>query len=476
MSIKATPRTLPALRALHARLAESRYDAVQRAMRGVQYYMDPWPNYAYFSAMLPRVPAELAALYRLLLLGDRVPQAEAAAALDEETLEGLGKAGILRRAPGNCLETVNYSLVSYQDRYVFTDLPYFYPTCRKKDTRIYIGADSYLLGQNLLSDCRGEVLDLCTGTGFQAIQAASPACRVTGVELAPEAVGAARCNVLLNGLSERIEVLSGNLYEAVGDARFDVIYANPPFLPVPAGVRYPLSGDGGYDGLKVLLRIVEGLPEHLNAGGRAALIAEGVGDDEGPFVAKELRRVFKGGRWNVLLLVRGEMPLEYQSYVIARMTSELYREESCEELTEKWRAMYAEQGASRLFSFHLFIERVPRGGAIRSVRLSEVGSARDVPRPAPGLEYAPGTPSYFVSRQGKRLGEIDQETREFLDLCDGKRSIGEITAHLFPRYAERYRDGGLYRALYEAISTCATLSAMQVLADGKGAGKEKRHA
>ncbi|MBE7558681.1 methyltransferase [bacterium] len=474
MSIKVTRTTAPALRELREVLQETRYDALQRAMRGAQYYMDPWPNYAALSALCARIPERPATLFRLLLLGDPVPVADANAALGRELVEALSKVGILHRAGKDRLETVNYSLISYQDRYVFTDLPYFYPTCRRKDTRIYIGADSYLLGQNLLSDCQGDVLDLCTGTGFQAIQASSPSNRIVGVELAPEAVGAARCNVVLNGFSERIEILHGNLYEAVGDARFDVIYANPPFLPVPEGVRYPMSGDGGYDGLAVLRRIVEGLPGHLKPGGRAALIAEGVGDDAAPFVARDLARIFKGGRWNVLLLIRGEMPLEYQSYVIAKMTSEVYGEVSCDELCDKWREMYEKQGATRLYSFHLYVERTPRGGRVETVRLSRMGSARDVPRLAPGLEYRPGTPSYFVYRDGRRLGEIDQETREFLELCDGRSSIGAISAQLFPRYAERYRDGGLYRALYEALNTCQTLSAMQVLVAGDGKGEKSR--
>ena len=136
--------------------------------------------------------------------------------------------------------------------------------------------------------------------------------------------------------------------------------------------------------------------------------------------------------------------------------------------------MYQEQGATRLFSFHLFVERVPKGGRVQTIRLSQMGSARDVPRRAPDLQYQPGTPSYFVFRDGRRLGEIDQETREFLDLCDGQKSIGAITAALFPRYDDRYRDGGLYRALYEALNTCQTLESMQVLVNGDDRGKKQR--
>lgn len=477
MTIRLTTKSIPALESLHELLEKSRYDAVQRAARGIQYYMDPWPNFAAFSEILNRLPDDMQTLYRLFLLGQSVSRNKADKVIGTKIIQGLRSAGIVRHSGDDEIQTSNLSLVSYQNRYVLTDLPYYYPTCKRKDTRVYIGMDSYLLGQNLLAESRGDVLDLCTGTGFQAIQAASQTNRILGVELEPEAVAAARCNVVLNGLEDRIEIVHGNLYQAVGNARFDVIYANPPFLPVPEGVRYPLSGDGGYDGLKVLRTIVEGLPEHLKDDGRCALIAEGVGDRESPFLLEDLKKLFKGNKWNILMLIRGEMPLEYQAYVIAKMTSDIFGQYSCEELFSRWCEMYARQGAEKLFSFHLFLERVPRGGRISVIRVSESGNPDDVPVLNSGIEYHPGTPSYFVHRNGKRLGEIDQEAREFLQLCDGKRTISQITAQLYPRYAERYAEGGLHRALFESMATCQTLAAMQVIRNGKGkARKGKKHA
>jgi methylase of polypeptide subunit release factors len=475
MTIRINAKSTAALKLLRKVLKKYRYDTVQRAARGIQYFMDPWPNYDAMNAALVRMPEQLQVLYKLFLLGEPVDRVKVEKTIGVDAVEGLRSGGILKKSGQEKLRTDNYSLVSYQDRYVFTELPYFFPTCRRKETRIYIGADSYLLGQNLLADSRGDVLDLCTGSGFQAIQAASELTQLVGVELAPEAAAAARANVILNGLEDRMEVRQGNLYEAVGDKEFDIIYANPPFMPVPEGVRYPVPGDGGYDGLKVLRAIVEGLPKHLKSEGRCDIIAEGVGGENGPFLMKDLERLFKkGGKWDVLLLIRGELPIDYQSYVISKMTSEIYKDLSTEQLYHKWTEMYQKQGATKLFSFQLYIEKVPKGGKVQTIRLSQVWNPEDRPVLKPEIRYEPGTPSYFVYRNGTRAGEIDQEAREFLELCDGKRTIAEITSLLFPRYAAQYRQGGAHQALYESINTCQTLAEMEVLTRKKPAQKRRK--
>lgn len=107
------------------------------------------------------------------------------------------------------------------------------------------GAPRHVPGQRLL--------DLCTGSGVQAIVAALHYAEdVTLVDLNPRAVRFARFNLALNGISpERSRVYEGDLYEALppGTARFDVITANPPYLPQDEPGRFQedgtLTGGGG---------------------------------------------------------------------------------------------------------------------------------------------------------------------------------------------------------------------------------------
>ena len=94
-------------------------------------------------------------------------------------------------------------------------------------------SDSWLLAEQLREQTlppRASVLDLCTGSGVLAVCAAMRGARdVTAVDVSRRAVWAARINARLNGT--RIRGVRGDLFEAVGDRRFDAIVSNPPYVP-----------------------------------------------------------------------------------------------------------------------------------------------------------------------------------------------------------------------------------------------------
>ncbi len=127
----------------------------------------------------------------------------------------------------------------------------------------------------------GALLDLCTGSGCIAITVAleRPRARVVAIDLSSEALGLARENA--EALGARVELLQGDLYDPLPpDLRFDVIAANPPYVPsaeVPGLTRElsyepVLALDGGEEGLAVARRLVREAPAHLRPGG--ALVVE----------------------------------------------------------------------------------------------------------------------------------------------------------------------------------------------------------
>lgn len=127
----------------------------------------------------------------------------------------------------------------------------------------------------------GALLDLCTGSGCIAITVAleRPRARVVAIDLSNEALGLARENA--EALGARVELLQGDLYDPLPpDLRFDVIAANPPYVPsaeVPGLARElsyepALALDGGEEGLAVARRLVREAPAHLRPGG--ALVVE----------------------------------------------------------------------------------------------------------------------------------------------------------------------------------------------------------
>ena len=132
-------------------------------------------------------------------------------------------------------------------------------------------SDSVILRDAIVAGGAGSVLDLCTGSGVQALQQAVNAAQVVAVDINPRAVAMARLNAQLNAI-DNLEVRCGDLYEPVGDTRFDLIVANPPFVASPH-TRSPAYHAGGPTGDRVLRRIIGGFGARLRAGGRAFAIS-----------------------------------------------------------------------------------------------------------------------------------------------------------------------------------------------------------
>ncbi|WP_420706749.1 methyltransferase [Streptomyces sp. NRRL S-1824] len=103
-------------------------------------------------------------------------------------------------------------------------------------------ADSSLLAAAMRRESIGpgmDVLDLCTGSGVLALQAARLGAQVTAVDISRRAVISARLNASLAGLP--VSVRRGDLFSVLPERRFDVLVSNPsrprPFERRPDRVR-----------------------------------------------------------------------------------------------------------------------------------------------------------------------------------------------------------------------------------------------
>jgi release factor glutamine methyltransferase len=140
-------------------------------------------------------------------------------------------------------------------------------------------SDSWLLAEALRGEVRpgASVLDLCTGSGLLAVIAARQgAGRVVAVDISRRALATARLNAALNHV--RIEVRRGDLFDPIGDERFDLIVSNPPYLPAESVPRRGASRawDAGRDGRTHLNRICEAASDHLYTGGKLVAIQSSV--------------------------------------------------------------------------------------------------------------------------------------------------------------------------------------------------------
>ncbi|MCW7942434.1 methyltransferase [Streptomyces hygroscopicus] len=137
--------------------------------------------------------------------------------------------------------------------------------------------DTGLLGRALRREritSRTEVLDLGTGSGALAVEAARLGGRVTAVDISWRALAAAWCNALLNG--QLVRVRHGDLTSAVPGRRFDLVVTNPPYVPAPPGVGPPRgrarAWDAGPDGRLLIDRICGAAPAFLRPAGRLLMV------------------------------------------------------------------------------------------------------------------------------------------------------------------------------------------------------------
>jgi len=77
-----------------------------------------------------------------------------------------------------------------------------------------------------------RVLEMGTGSGMLAMEAARRGAQVVAADINPAAVSCARENAARNGLATRVTVIESDLFASLAsDQRFDIILWNVPFYP-----------------------------------------------------------------------------------------------------------------------------------------------------------------------------------------------------------------------------------------------------
>ncbi len=125
-----------------------------------------------------------------------------------------------------------------------------------------------------------RVLDLCTGSGYVAIAAAEMGCAsVTAFDICPHAVHSSRGNAVVAGVD--IDVREGSWLAALRCAPFEVVVANPPYVPTPpeddidmvsSGVGPSWAWNAGSDGRRVLDPLCASASNLLCVGGSLLLV------------------------------------------------------------------------------------------------------------------------------------------------------------------------------------------------------------
>lgn len=126
-----------------------------------------------------------------------------------------------------------------------------------------------------------KILDLCTGSGAIAISLAKylENIQLTALDISGKALDIAIANAKNNHVQDKITFVESNLFQDLGQEKYDIIVSNPPYIrrkeieTLDKEVRREprLALDGGEDGLDFYRNIIDKGYEYLKYGGYICL-------------------------------------------------------------------------------------------------------------------------------------------------------------------------------------------------------------
>jgi methylase of polypeptide subunit release factors len=308
-------------------------------------------------ANAPRLGASpLGTLVRLFLIGETLPRAVVASALDAGAAVSLG---LLEGADEL---TALFALDEWQGCYLAHD----HDAQVESDHVTGISNATRTLAALTPRQHVRRALDVGTGCGSQALLAARHADQVVATDVTERALRAARLNLELNDV-RNVELREGSLFEPVAGERFDLIVSNPPFVVSPD--TDVIFRDAGLEGDEISRLVARGAAEQLEPGGHAAMLicwAHGAEDDWRERVGAWLEGTGCDA-WVVRYV--SEDPLEYALKWAA------------EAVTARWTAYYEAASIGMLTTGGLVLRKREDGGAGRLVtadaETGPTGSASD---------------------------------------------------------------------------------------------------
>ena len=147
----------------------------------------------------------------------------------------------------------------------------------RQDTEILVEEVIKIAKEN---NCK-KILDLCTGSGCIAISIAKyiENSNITAIDVSKKAIEIAKKNAKENKVEKQIKFIESNLFEKIGNEKYDIIVSNPPYIKTSIIENLSkevqnephIALDGGEDGLEFYREIIKNSYKYLNKNGYLCL-------------------------------------------------------------------------------------------------------------------------------------------------------------------------------------------------------------
>ncbi len=196
-----------------------------------------------------------------------------------------------------------------------------------------------------------QALDLCTGSGVHAILSAASAERSIAVDINPRALDFTTINAALNGVT--VETRLADLYQAVQGEKFDLITANPPFVPSP-DPDVLIHRSAGESGEEIPERLVAGLPEYLEEGGLFSMVLDHPVYERETYLDRLERWLGEKQGWGIAVLTFSKVTLP--NYIMGHLQGV----EKYDETFKQYLESYLRLGILSMEFANVFIQRLKR--------------------------------------------------------------------------------------------------------------------
>lgn len=288
----------------------------------------------------------LSQLIQVFLLGLPTTRERLGKLIDSNLIDTLMKLGLLYVENG--FLSSGCAIYPCLGRFIVTD--HWVTSGAQADGKVYeLGTDSYVLAR-VTPRKGGSALDLCTGSGVHAVGSAAVCSKSTAVDINPRALLFTQVNAAIAGVE--IDVALGDLYQPNAGQTFDLITANPPFVPSPDS-KVLIHRSAGVTGEEVPERLVAGLPQALKVQGLFSMVLEHPVFSSETYLNRLERWLGEERGWGIAVLTFREY--DVPSYALRHLGGV----DDPEATFNDYLRSYGEVGITAMRFANVFITRLP---------------------------------------------------------------------------------------------------------------------